>query len=44
LEERVKNILGTKNLKLRIEAGKPKLIIFFNSKKELETLFKKFKV
>jgi len=44
LEERVKNILGTKNLKLRIETGKPRLIIFFNSKKELETLFKKFKV
>ena len=43
LEEKIRNILGIKNLKLRIEAGRPKLTIFFNSKKDLETLLKKIK-
>ena len=41
MEERIKNSLGIKTLKLRISAGKPKLDIFFNSKKELENLLKK---
>ncbi len=36
LEEKIRNILGTKTLKLRIEGGRPKLTIFFNSKKEVE--------
>ncbi len=41
LEEKIRHALGIKNIKLRIEAGRPKLTIFFNSKKEIETLFKK---
>lgn len=44
LEEKIRNAIGIKNIKLRIEAGRPKLTVFFNSKKEIETLFKKFKV
>ena len=43
LEERVREVLGLKNIKLRIEAGRPKLTVFFNSKKEIEALFKKLK-
>lgn len=43
LEEKIRNVFGIKNLKLRIEAGHPKLTIFFNSHKELETLLKKIK-
>src|SRR3989344_5131969 len=42
LEEKIRQALGLKNLKLRIEAGRPKLTVFFNSKKEIEALFKKF--
>ncbi len=42
LEERVRNILGIKTIKLRMEGGRPKLTIFFNSKKEVDSLFKKF--
>ena len=41
LEEKIREIFGIKNLKLRIESGLPKLTIFFNSKKELENLLKK---
>jgi len=44
LEEKIRNAIGIKNIKLRIEAGRPKLTVFFNSKKEIEALFKKFKV
>ncbi|MBI2450137.1 MAG: ParB/RepB/Spo0J family partition protein [Candidatus Nealsonbacteria bacterium] len=43
LEEEIRNIFGIKNIKLRIESGLPKLIVFFNSKKELENLLKKIK-
>lgn len=44
LEGKIRDILGIKNLKLRIEAGRPKLTIFFNSKKEIKNLLKKLKV
>lgn len=43
LEEKIREAFGLKNIKLKIEAGRPKLTIFFHSKKEIETLFKKFK-
>ncbi|RLC34922.1 MAG: hypothetical protein DRZ76_01560 [Candidatus Nealsonbacteria bacterium] len=43
LEEKLRDILKIKNLRLRMEAGRPKLTIFFNSKKELESLLKKIK-
>jgi len=43
LEEKLKDILRIKSLKLRMEAGRPKLTIFFNSKKEIENLLKKIK-
>jgi len=43
LEEKIRNILGIKTIKLRIEGGRPKLTIFFNSKKEVDGLFKKLK-
>ena len=36
LEDKIRKTLGIKNLKLRIEAGHPKLTILFNSKKEVE--------
>lgn len=42
LEGKIREIIGIKNLRLRIESGLPKLTIFFNSKKELESLLKKF--
>jgi len=41
LEEKIRNILGIKTIKLRMEGGRPKLTIFFNSKKEVDSLFKK---
>ena len=43
LEEKIREILGIKTLKLRIEGGRPKLTIFFNSKKQIETLLEKLK-
>lgn len=43
LEEKIRSVLGMKTLKLRMEAGRPKLTIFFNSKKDLETLLKRIK-
>lgn len=43
LEEKIREILGIKNLKLKIEAGRPKLTIFFNSKKEIRILLKRIK-
>lgn len=42
-EEKIRQILGIKNIKLRIESGLPKLTIFFNSRKELENLLRKIK-
>ena len=44
LEEKLRKALGMKNLRLTIQTGRPKLTIFFNSKKEIETIFKKFKI
>ncbi len=44
LEDKIRNIFGIKNIKLRMEGGRPKLTIFFNSKKEVDSLFKKFNV
>ncbi|MFH1424035.1 MAG: ParB/RepB/Spo0J family partition protein [Candidatus Nealsonbacteria bacterium] len=41
LEEKIREVLGLKNIKLRMEAGRPKLTVFFDSKKEIEALFKK---
>jgi ParB family chromosome partitioning protein len=41
LEEKIKRLIGVNTLKLKIESGKPYLTIFFNSKKELEDLFKR---
>jgi ParB family chromosome partitioning protein len=41
LEDKIRNIFGIKNIKLRMEGGRPKLTIFFNSKKEVDSLFKK---
>lgn len=43
LEEKIREIFGIKNLRLRIESGLPKLTIFFNSRKELDSLLKKIK-
>lgn len=43
LEIKIKEVLGIKNLKLKIEVGKPKLTIFFSSKKEVESLLEKIK-
>jgi ParB family chromosome partitioning protein len=43
LEEKIKKTLGIKALKLRVSLGKPKLTVFFNSKKEIEDLLAKFK-
>ena len=40
-EGKIREIIGIKNLKLRIESGLPKLTIFFDSKKELDALLKK---
>ena len=44
LEERLRQALQVKNIRLTMPAGKPKLNIFFNSKKEVENLLEKFKV
>lgn len=41
LEEKIRNAIGIKNIKLRMEGGRPKLTIFFNSQKEVDGLFKK---
>src|SRR3989338_2769050 len=38
LEEKIKNVLGIQTLKLKMEAGRPKLVIIFSSKKEIENL------
>ena len=43
MEERIRRLLGIKTLKLRMAAGRPKLNIFFSSKKELEKLLNKIK-
>lgn len=43
LEEKFKEALGMKTLKFGSEAGRPKLTIFFKSKKEIENLLNKLK-
>jgi|Deesub1362B_J571_1020462.scaffolds.fasta_scaffold04357_2 ParB family chromosome partitioning protein len=43
LEEKIRQLFSIKTLKLKIEAGKPKLTIFFKSKKELDNFLKKIK-
>jgi len=43
LEEKIRGILGTKNLRLNTVGGRPKLTVFFNSKKELEKFLERFK-
>ncbi len=42
LEKKAKEILRIKTLKFGLQAGKPKLTIFFNSKKEIENFLKRF--
>lgn len=44
LEEKLRKTLGMRNVRLTIQAGRPKLTIFFNSRKEMENIFKKFKI
>ena len=44
LEEKIRNALVLKNIRLTMQAGKPKLVVFFDSKKEIESLFKKFDI
>ncbi|MFH1363845.1 MAG: ParB/RepB/Spo0J family partition protein [Candidatus Omnitrophota bacterium] len=41
LEDKIKKALGFKNVKIRIEGGRPKLSILFNSKEEINDLLKK---
>ena len=43
MEDEIRNAFGIKTLKLRMSAGRPKLDVFFSSKKELEDLLKKMK-
>lgn len=43
LEEKIRKFLGIRNIKLRIEGGKPKLTVFFNSKKEINDFLAKLK-
>ncbi len=43
LEEKIRGMLGIKNLRLNTSGGRPKLTVFFNSKKELEKFLEKFK-
>lgn len=42
MEEKIRGTINLRDIKLKIEAGKPKLTIFFDSKKEMEDLFKRF--
>lgn len=44
IEEKIRKKLGIRSVKLRMEAGRPRLNIFFNSKKELEKMLDKIKV
>jgi ParB family chromosome partitioning protein len=41
LEEKIRKALGLKNLKLRIEAGRPKLTILFDSQKDIENFLER---
>jgi len=44
LEEKFRKTLGMRNVRLTIMAGRPKITLFFDSKKEMENIFKKFKI
>lgn len=41
LEDKIKNAFNAKTLRLQIQSGRPKLTVFFDSKKELEDLLGK---
>lgn len=41
-EKKLKSILGIPNLKFKMEAGQPKLVIPFQSRQEVENLLKRF--
>jgi len=41
LEEKIRTAFGVKTLKLRVEAGRPKLTVFFDSQKDVDALLKK---
>jgi len=43
LEEKIRKFLGIKNIRLRVEGGKPKLTVFFSSKKEINDFLAKLK-
>lgn len=43
LEEEFREVLGVKDARLKLEAGKPKLIIFFESKQEMTKMLEKLK-
>ena len=43
MEEKLRNALSIKDLKIRVEAGKPKLTLFFKDKKEVEDLLDRIK-
>ncbi len=43
LEEKIKEVFGLPEVKFKIEAGRPRLVISFSSKDEVEDLLKKFK-
>ncbi len=43
MEEKLRNALSIKNLKIRVESGKPKLTLFFKDKKEVEDLLERIK-
>lgn len=43
IEEKMKSLFGIEDLKLRIESGRPKLTVFFDSKKEIANLVEKLK-
>ncbi len=43
MEEKLRSVLSVKNLKIRVEGGKPKLTLFFKDKKEVEDLLNRIK-
>ena len=43
MEEKLRNALSIKDLKIRVEAGKPILTLFFKDKKEIEDLLDRIK-
>jgi len=43
MEEKLRNALSIKNLKIRVESGKPKLTLFFKDRKEVEDLLERIK-